>query len=93
MTTTFRAGDEILLAFTRAVRAGGVPVTQDRAQDFLAATARLSAEDPAAVRIAGRATLCASPDDLTRFDQVFEAFFNGRDGLPRPRPARPSAET
>ena len=35
-------------------------------------------------------TLCAGPDDLARFDQVFEAFFNARDGLPRPRPvARP----
>jgi uncharacterized protein with von Willebrand factor type A (vWA) domain len=34
--------------------------------------------------------LCAGPDDLARFDQVFEAFFNARDGLPRPRPtARP----
>ena len=32
---TLRGGDEILLAFTRAVRAGGVQVTQDRAHDFL----------------------------------------------------------
>ena len=35
----------------------------------------------------GRATLCAGPDDLERYDQVFEAWFNARDGLPRPRPA------
>jgi uncharacterized protein with von Willebrand factor type A (vWA) domain len=81
-----RGGDEILLAFARALRAGGVPVTQDRAQEFLAATARLGAEDPNAVRLAGRATLCAGPDDLARFDQVFEAFFNARHGLPRERP-------
>ena len=81
-----RGGDEILLAFARAVRAGGVPVTQDRTQEFLAAAARLGAGDPAAVRTAGRATLCAGPDDLARFDQVFEAFFNARHGLPRPRP-------
>jgi uncharacterized protein with von Willebrand factor type A (vWA) domain len=39
------------------------------------------------VRVAGRSTLCADPDDLTRFDQIFEAFFNARHGLPRPRPA------
>jgi uncharacterized protein len=83
-----RGGDEVLLAFTRAVRAGGVPVTQDRAHEFLAASARLGAEDPAAVRMAGRATLCAAPDDLERFDQVFEAFFNARHGLPRPRPVQ-----
>lgn len=85
-TTVIRGGDEILLAFARALRAGGVPVTQDRAHDFLEAAARLGADDPGAVRIAGRATLCAGPDDLARFDQVFEAFFNDRDGLPRPRP-------
>ena len=35
-----RGGDEILLAFARALRAGGVPVTQDRTHEFLAATAR-----------------------------------------------------
>jgi hypothetical protein len=85
---TIRGGDEILLAFARALRAGGIPVTQDRAHDFLAAAALLGADDPAGVRIAGRSTLCAGPDDLARFDQVFEAFFNARDGLPRPRPVR-----
>jgi uncharacterized protein with von Willebrand factor type A (vWA) domain len=86
-----RAGDEILLAFTRALRAGGIAVTQDRAQGFLASVAELGAGDPRDVRVAGRATLCASPDDLTRFDQVFEAYFNARDGLPRVRSA-PSTE-
>ncbi|HEX4688755.1 MAG TPA: VWA domain-containing protein [Nocardioides sp.] len=85
--TTVRGGDEILLAFTRALRAGGVPVTQDRAHDFLTAAALLGADDPGAVRVAGRSTLCAGPDDLARFDQIFEAFFNSRDGLPRRRPA------
>ena len=81
-----RGGDEILLAFARALRAGGVPVTPDRTHDFLSAAALLGADDPGAVRTAGRSTLCASPDDLARFDQVFEAFFNSRDGLPRRRP-------
>jgi uncharacterized protein with von Willebrand factor type A (vWA) domain len=85
-----REGDEILLAFARALRAGGVPVTQDRAHGFLSSVAELGAGDPAAVRIAGRATLCTSPEDLIRFDQVFEAFFNARDGLPRLRPAAPA---
>ncbi len=85
MSTTIRGGDEILLAFVRALRAGGVPVTQDRAHAFLEAAALLGTE-AAGVRIAGRSTLCAGPDDLARFDQVFEAFFNVRHGLPRPRP-------
>ncbi len=83
-----RGGDEILLAFTRALRAAGLQVTHDRAQGFLAATALLGLDDQRATYLAGRATLCAGPDDLERYDQVFTAFFTGRDGLPRARPAQ-----
>src|SRR4051794_21246676 len=79
--------DEILLGFTRALRAAGVPVTQDRAQGFLAATAVLGLGDQRATYLPGRATLCAGPDDLERYAQVFDAYFNARDGLPRLRPA------
>ena len=86
-----RGGDEVLLAFARALRAAGVPVTHDRAQGFLAAAATLGVGDQRATYLAGRATLCAGPDDLERYDQVFHAFFNARDGLPPPRPAQPSA--
>ncbi|WP_228501287.1 vWA domain-containing protein [Nocardioides agariphilus] len=82
-----RGGDEILLAFTHALRAAGVAVTQDRAQGFLAAVALLDVADQRATWVAGRSTLCAGPDDLARYDAVFEAFFNARDGLPRTRPA------
>jgi hypothetical protein len=80
-----RGGDEILLAFARALRAAGVPVTQDRAQGFLAAASVLDLADERGTWVAGRSTLCGSPDDLERFDAVFEAFFNPRDGLPRTR--------
>jgi uncharacterized protein len=80
-----RGGDEILLAFARALRAAGVPVTQDRAQGFLAAASVLDMADERGTWVAGRSTLCGSPDDLDRFDAVFEAFFNARDGLPRTR--------
>lgn len=82
-----RDADEILLGFTRALRAAGVPVTHDRAQGFLAAAAVLGADDQRATYLAGRATLCAGPDDLERYDQVFHAYFGSRDGLPRPRAA------
>ena len=64
-------------------------MTQDRAQGFLAAAALLDVGDERATWVAGRSTLCAGPDDLARYDAVFEAFFNARDGLPRPRPATP----
>ena len=84
-TDELRGGDEILLAFARALRAAGVQVTQDRAQGFLDAASVLDLADERGTWVAGRATLCGSPDDLDRFDAVFEAFFNPRDDLPRTR--------
>ena len=86
MTAALHEVDEVLLGFTRALRAAGVAVTQDRSQAFLAAVAEVGADDGQAVWWAGRATLCASPDDLFRHDQVFAAWFNARDGLPQSRP-------
>lgn len=90
---TLREVDEVLLGFTRALRASGVPVTHDRAQSYLVAAAAVGLGDAAGVRTAGRATLCGSPDDLARHDQVHEAYFNARDGLPREQamPAKPPA--
>ena len=100
MTTDLATGairthdaDELLLGFARALRAAGVPVTQDRAQGYLRAVAVLGLGDQRATYTAGRATLCAGPDDLARYDQVFEAYFNSRDGLPRRRPSTPSSLT
>ena len=78
--------DEILLGFTHALRAAGVGVTTDRSTTFLTAASLVGAGDLSAVHVAGRSTLCASPDDLDRYDQVFEAWFGERDGLPRTRP-------
>lgn len=86
MTVVDRSPDEILLGFARALRAAGVPVTQDRSQGFLAAVAQVGLDDRRATYWAGRATLCASPDDLARFDQVFDAWFDARDGLPSSQP-------
>jgi len=85
--TKRREPDEILLGFTRALRASGVPVTHDRSHGFLEAVSIVGLGDRRATYWAGRATLCAGPDDLARYDQVFEAYFNARDGLPRSRPA------
>lgn len=86
--TAVRAADEILIGFTRALRAAGVPVTQDRTHGYLAAVALVGLGDARATYDAGRATLCASPDDLARYDQVHEAYFEGRHGLPRARQAQ-----
>ncbi len=85
LPATVHQPDEILLGFTRALRAAGVPVTQDRAQSFVSAVALVGLDDRRATYWAGQATLCAGPDDLDRYDQVFEAWFNARDGLTRTR--------
>jgi uncharacterized protein with von Willebrand factor type A (vWA) domain len=82
--------DTYLLGFARALRAAGVPVTHDRSASFLEATAVVGLDSREATYAAGRATLCSSPDDLVRYDQVFEAYFDARSGLPRERPATPS---
>ncbi|RYU13451.1 vWA domain-containing protein [Nocardioides iriomotensis] len=81
--------DELLLGFTRALRASGVPVTMDRAQAFLAATAVVGLGDRKATYWAGRATLCGCPDDLDRYDQVFTAWFLGDDQPTGRKPSEP----
>ena len=43
----------------------------------------VGADDPHATYRAGRATLCAGPDDLLRYAHVFEAWFGVREQLPR----------
>src|SRR4051794_2590787 len=94
MTTTAaeprHAADELLLGFGRALRAAGVPVTMDRAQSFLAAVAEVGLDHQRATYWAGRATLCSSPDDLDRYDEVFTAWFHADTprGAQKP-PARP----
>lgn len=79
----------LLLGFTRALKAAGVAVTPDRAQGFVEATSVVGLHDQQATYWAGRATLCAGPDDLTRYDQVFEAWFDPRGELPRRRESGP----
>jgi uncharacterized protein with von Willebrand factor type A (vWA) domain len=86
--------DELLLGFSRALRAAGVNVTMDRAQSFLAAVAVVGLDDQRATYWVGRATLCSSPDDLDRYDQVFAAWFAAKDEIGhRPAPQEPPPVT
>nr|WP_218880037.1 VWA domain-containing protein [Kineosphaera limosa] len=80
-----------MVGFARALRAAGVAVTADRERSYLQAAAEVGAGDAAGVYWAGRATLCGSPDDLRRHDQVFAAWFGLASTGPRPR--RESAPT
>jgi uncharacterized protein with von Willebrand factor type A (vWA) domain len=86
LTTTLHTPEEVLLGFARALRSAGVPVTHDRSTSFLTATALVGLDDKRRTYWAGRATLCSGPDDLARYDQVFDAWFGGREGLPRAVP-------
>lgn len=78
--------DELLLGFARALRASGVAVTTDRGQGFLAAVALVGVHDQRATYWAGRTTLCSSPDDLARYDQLFTAWFVAGETHPIPKP-------
>lgn len=71
------APEELLLGLARAVRAAGVPVTADREMAFVEAASIVGLDDRAATRVAGEATLCASPEDLRRFGIVFDTWFAG----------------
>ena len=56
------AAETTLVGFARALRAAGLPVSQDRTQAFLTAVAAVGLDDPGGVYWAGRATLTAEPD-------------------------------
>ena len=85
MTTVRHEADELLLGFARALRAAGVPVTSDRAQTYLRAVALVGFGDQPATYWAGRSTLCSGPDDLERYDAVFNAWFVDQDNHFAPR--------
>lgn len=87
MTTL--APDGILLGFSRALRAAGLPVTADRESTYLLAVATVGMSDRAATYWAGRATLCSGPEDIERYDQVFTGWFGGEErGLTSVPPER-----
>ncbi|MFQ6173068.1 vWA domain-containing protein [Oryzobacter sp. R7] len=81
--------EEVLLGFARALRAAGVNVTADRERTYLEAVAAVGLDDQPAVYHAGRATLCASPADLERYDQVYAAWFSGARAGNKGRPPVP----
>lgn len=68
---------EVAIGFARALRAAGVDADPSRVQAFVAALDRLRADRVRDVYWAGRVTLCGGPDDLDRYDRVFDAFFSG----------------
>ncbi|MGH3449495.1 MAG: vWA domain-containing protein [Haloechinothrix sp.] len=82
-----------LVGFTRALAAAGLRIGTDRTAAFLAAVEEVDVADAAQVYWAGRLTLCAEPDEINRYDDVFAAWFSAADvrrrqSVHRPRQAR-----
>jgi hypothetical protein len=71
--------EDLLLGFTRALRAAGLPVTPARTMTFLQAAALVGMGERERLYWAGRATLTASPADLDPYDQVFSQWFGGSE--------------
>ena len=90
MTVLVRPPEEVLLGFARALRAAGVAVTADRERTYLEAVAAVGLDDQPAVYFAGRATMCASPADLERYDLVYAAWFSGQRAGTKDRPPLPN---
>ncbi|MBF8187241.1 VWA domain-containing protein [Nonomuraea sp. K274] len=73
-----------MTGFARTLRAAGVAADHERTENLLKALDHLDVTDSGEVYWAGRLTLCATPDDLPRYDRCFAAYFGGqRAGLAR----------
>jgi uncharacterized protein with von Willebrand factor type A (vWA) domain len=65
-----------LLGFTHALRRAGLSCDAHRSAAYLRAVDCLDLTDPANLYWAGRATLCAQPDDVPPYDEAFAAWFS-----------------
>ena len=85
-------GTTMLVAFTRALAAAGLPVGPERTGRFLQGAAALGVDRGRDVYWAGRATLTSDPDHLPVYDAVFAAYFSDLADLPAARrtPAVPN---
>ena len=82
-----------MTGFARALRANGIAADTTRLTAALDALTHVDVLDAEQVYWAGRVTLCAEPDNLPRYDAVFDAWFRGRvPPLPGPSLAGPPAQ-
>ena len=68
---------EVLVAFSRELRAAGLPVGSGDILDFCSAMRPLDASDLVDLYWAGRATLVTKRDNIPVYDEVFRRFFLG----------------
>lgn len=83
----------MMTGFARALRANGVAADPTRLATVLDALTQIDTLDAEQVYWAGRVCLCAEPDDLPRYDAVFDAWFRGRlPPMPGPKAQGPPAQ-
>ena len=72
-------GDPLIgvAGFAHALAVAGLPVVSDAVETYTRALRQVDLADPGQVYWAGRATLCRGPDDIPRYDLVFESWFGG----------------
>ncbi len=76
-----------MTGFARALRGNGVAADATRLATAIEALTHVDPIDVEQVYWTGRLTLCGEPDDLPRYDSVFDAWFRGRlPPLPGPQP-------
>ena len=80
---------ETLTGFARALRAAGVAADRARLTTAMCAIAELDANKAEDVYWATRLAFCSEPDDLPRFDALFDLWFRGRRPA-SPTPSRPT---
>jgi uncharacterized protein len=80
-----------VVGLARTLRAAGVAASPDRVHATVDALHRLDPRSRRDVYWAGRLTLCASADDIARYDRVFAAYFGDRPAALVRRPSAPAA--
>lgn len=83
---------DAVVGLARTLRAAGVTASPDRVHAMVDALDRLDARSRHDVYWAGRLTMCASVDDIDRYDRVFAAYFGDRPAALVRRPAVPAAQ-
>ena len=91
MPESYDAVDAVI-GLAHTLRAAGVEASPDRVHATIGALTLLDPMMQRDVYWAGRLTMCASRDDIERYDRVFAAYFGDRPAALIRRPAVPAAQ-
>src|SRR5436305_8868894 len=81
----------VVVGLARTLRAAGVSASPERVHATVDALRLLDPQRRDDVYLAGRLTLCASADDIDRYDRLFAAYFGDRPAALVRRPSVPAA--